>query len=242
MMGFSMCCEDDLYEAFLKFKKGKPIEIEDKPLVERMLHYYKPEILPTKEQLKILEVWDPELRANIIKSGHVYPQKEALAHTKYKIVLSSYKNDFPFVNVNSDVIENNFSATFFHREKRDKAKQHIKALLEHCKYCVIHDNYILDHQSTFKAFARELLPKRRLKIILSCDKNSRGQSLITDLKQICGDWTITKNTTQYQRTHDRYILVEDTIEIILTSGIDYLYDESKDFSYLVREKPKDLRL
>ncbi|WP_156239859.1 hypothetical protein [Helicobacter ailurogastricus] len=115
-----MCCEDDLYEAFLKFKKGKPIEIEDKPLVERMLHYYKPEILPTKEQLKILEVWDPELRANIIKSGHVYPQKEALAHTKYKIVLSSYKNDFPFVNVNGDVIENNFSATFFIEKKEIK--------------------------------------------------------------------------------------------------------------------------
>ncbi|WP_415575834.1 hypothetical protein [Helicobacter felis] len=59
-----MCCEDDLYEVFLKFKKGQPIEIEDKPLIERMLHYYKPEILPTKEQLEILKIWDPELRAS----------------------------------------------------------------------------------------------------------------------------------------------------------------------------------
>ncbi|WP_199765920.1 hypothetical protein [Helicobacter felis] len=117
-MGFSMCCEDDLYEVFLKFKKGEPIEIEDKPLIERILHYYKPVILPTKEQLKILEVWDPELRANIIKSGHVYPQKEALAHTQYKIILSSHKNDFPFVNVKDDVIENNFSATLFFIEKK----------------------------------------------------------------------------------------------------------------------------
>ncbi|WP_158655743.1 hypothetical protein [Helicobacter cynogastricus] len=47
-----------------------------------------------------------------------------------------------------------------------------------------------------------------MKIILSCDKNSREQSLITDLKQICGDWTIKKNTTKYQKTHDRYILMK----------------------------------
>ncbi len=239
-----MRCEDDLYEVFLKFKKGQPIEIEDKPLIERMLHYYKPEILPTKEQLEILKIWDPELRANIIKSGHVYPQKEAPAHTKYKIILSSHKNDFPFVNVKGDVIENNFSATFFHREKRDKAKQHIKALLEHCKYCVIRDRYLSNNQDTFKKFATELLPKRELRIYLSIGNNPkdpREQSLITDLKQICEDWTITKNTTQYQKTHDRYILIEDTIEIIPTSGIDYLYDENKDFSYLVRKKPQNSR-
>nr|WP_158305105.1 hypothetical protein [Helicobacter felis] len=101
-----------------------------------------------------------------------------------------------------------------------------------------------NNQDTFKKFATELLPKRELRIYLSIGndpKDPREQSLITDLKQICEDWTITKNTTQYQKTHDRYILIEDTMEVILTSGIDYLYDENKDFSYLVRKKSKNSR-
>ena len=38
-----------------------------------------------------------------------------------------------------------------------------------------------------------------------------------------------------KNTHDRYIMIDNNIEIILTSGIDYLFDTSKDFTYIIRE-------
>ena len=34
--------------------------------------------------------------------------------------------------------------------------------------------------------------------------------------------------------HDRYLIIDNKIEIILTSGFDYLFDNSKDFTYIVR--------
>lgn len=46
-MVFSMCCEDDLLQEFIKFKHGESVNNDT---VEKFLHYYKPEILPIREQ------------------------------------------------------------------------------------------------------------------------------------------------------------------------------------------------
>jgi len=37
-------------------------------------------------------------------------------------------------------------------------------------------------------------------------------------------------------TIDRYLLIDNNIEIILTSGFDNLFDENKDFTYIVRTR------
>ncbi|EFN2933102.1 hypothetical protein HKV46_001186, partial [Campylobacter coli] len=48
---------------------------------------------------------------------------------------------------------------------------------------------------------------------------------------------IDKQNNRYLGCHDRYILIyylTYKIELILTSGIDYLLDTEKDFTYIVR--------
>jgi len=64
--------------------------------------------------------------------------------------------------------------------------------------------------------------------------------LCAELKKICEDWNIKENldgeiNNSYNELHDRYIIVDRKIQIILTSGIDYLIDTSKDFTYIIRK-------
>lgn len=229
-MVFSMCCEDDLLQEFIKFKHGESINNDT---IEKFLHYYKPKILPTKEQFSIL---DNDLKSELVSSTHIYDDlSKALSKTIYKICLSNTKNDFPYVNINGDEIENNLTGTF-KSSSRDKAISHIKALLENANYIVIYDKFINSNFISFENFIRQCIPKKQL--TLECFGLNQDQK--TTIKQIHNSYTVKdysdNNISPYQNGfHDRYILIDRKVEIILTSGIDYLMNNKKDFTYIIRK-------
>lgn len=236
-MVFSMCCEDNLLQEFIKFKHGKSVNNDT---IEKFLHYYKPKILPTREQLDILS---DDLKSKLVSSGYIYGDlSETLSKTIYKICLSNTKNDFPYVNINGDEIENNLTGTF-KSSPRDKAIAHIKALLENANYIVIYDKYMGNNFKSFKDFIEQCIPKKRLTLeeCFKLEQNKLKQKRITEIKEICDSYTVkchsTNNISAYQDVfHDRYILIDQEVEIILTSGIDYLMNNEKDFTYIVRKK------
>ena len=52
------------------------------------------------------------------------------------------------------------------------------------------------------------------------------------LRTHCEKWTfIDRTLPEY---HDRYLVLDDKLEIILTSGFDYLVKTEKEFTYIVR--------
>lgn len=229
-MSFSMCCEDDLLQEFIKFKHGESVNSD---AIGKFLHYYKSEILPTKEQFSIL---DNDLKSKLVSSGHIYDDlSKALSKTIYKICLSNTKKDFPYVNINGDEIENNLTGTF-KSSSRDKAIAHIKTLLENANYIVIYDKFISSNFNSFEKFIKQCVPKKQL--TLECF--GLEQERKTKIKQIHNDYTVkdypANNTSPYQNGfHDRYILVDGKVEIILTSGIDYLMNNENDFTYIIRK-------
>jgi hypothetical protein len=229
-MVFSMCCEDDLLQEFIKFKHGESVNNDT---IEKFLHYYKPKILPTKEQFSIL---DNDLKSELVSSTHIYDDlSKALLKTIYKICLSNTKNDFPYVNINGDEIENNLTGTF-KSSSRGKAIAHIKALLENANYIVIYDQYMGNNFKSFKDFIEQCIPQKRL--TLECFGLNQDQK--TTIKQIHNSYTVkdysANNISPYQNGfHDRYILIDRKVEIILTSGIDYLMNNKKDFTYIIRK-------
>lgn len=228
-MAFSMCCENDLLQEFIKFKHG---ESGNNDTIEKFLHYYKPEILPIREQLNIV---GNDLKSKLVSSGYLYDLSEALSKTIYKICLSNTNNDFPYVNINGDEIENNFTGTF-KSSSRDKAIKHIKALLNNANYIVIYDKYICDNFNSFKNFIRQCVPIKSL--TLECF--GLKQEHKSEIKAICSNYIIkdyyVNGTSPYQRNfHDRYILIDREVEIILTSGIDYLMGNDGDFTYIIRK-------
>ncbi|ECQ5494679.1 hypothetical protein FZJ97_04935 [Campylobacter coli] len=160
--------------------------------------------------------------------------------TIYKIILSKDKDDFPYVNIaTKNKIENNLTSTFYKNESRDKAKAHLKAIFEGASNLFIYDKYCNDNSESVESFAKECFPKKELNIFYPSLKGSFDQDLCGALKQICSNWKIQENkdqkiNNQYKDLHDRYIIIDNQIQIIFTSGIDYLMSECKDFTYIVR--------
>ena len=60
-----------------------------------------------------------------------------------------------------------------------------------------------------------------------------NEQQINDLYKMCNLYTIKKETRE-QKLHDRFIDIDDKIEIILTSGFDHLANTKGDFAYVVR--------
>lgn len=233
--------EDDLYIEYLKFTRNLEYK---KDTIKKILRYYKDGFLPTLNQLELAEKeidgFDKSEYLSALSEFEINISLLDLAkQTKLKLILSNDKNHYPYVNINGDVINNNISATFRPEETRQKAKEHFKNLLNDAKTILIKDDYMFNNFNNFNnfsRFAKELIPKKQLNIFYDCKhSNINTQQHISDLKKIHNEWKIMKDKDDlYKNTHDRYILINQEIEIILSSGISYLYDEDKDFTYTIR--------
>lgn len=60
---------------------------------------------------------------------------------------------------------------------------------------------------------------------------------IKEIKAICHQWKLPVQEQikrQFRQMHDRYLIIDGQIEIILTSGIDYLFNDEKECTVIVR--------
>ena len=78
---------------------------------------------------------------------------------------------------------------------------------------------------------KKILPKRKLKIRFARDSFSAYQQ--GELRAACTSWNLSEELLS--DNHDRYLIIDNKMEIVLTSGFQYLTDDRKDFTYLVRK-------
>lgn len=247
-MEFTMVVEDDLAEELCKFKNQKDDNDKkdyDDKIVERILHYYKSPILLSKAYME--KYYDKATLTSILSSANNIDFSKSLeqlaSETIYKVILSQEKNNFPYINIYGDKIENNLTATFLKQGEKTKAKEHFKALFANAKTLFVYDKYLNKNQDSFKKFAQECFPIGKLNIFYPSQNSLHfSQELCSNLKSICEDWQIRQNSdntinNDYNELHDRYIIVDRKIQIILTSGIDNLMGTgkfAKDFTYIIR--------
>jgi len=223
---------DELLKEFYNFKHNKKFNNQ---IVEKLLHFYKIHITNI-EQLKRIGVIDSSLFQSLSQNNLISQTLEELSKiTIFKIILNTVKDKYPYLNIKKDKLENNITSTYKKQEIRNKSREYIKELLSGAKYIFIYDLYIMNNWNTTKRFFDELIPKKSLTIFYT--DNHLKQNDISKIKQIY-KWTIKEDTTnkQISNLHDRYLIIDNKIEIILTSGFDYLFDESKDFTYIMRMK------
>lgn len=234
-MSYAVVLSDMLLKEFYAFKSN---QYHDKNTIEKLLQSYKSKLLTNVSQLKRIDIEDKPLLQSLASSGFTTEVLEELStKTKYKIILHETNVHYPYLNIFNDTIENNYTATYYKQESRTKAKEHIKALLQNAKHIFIYDKYIKDRWSESKKLFSEIMPKKALKIYHSENHLTSKES---ELKNLCASWNIQQDivNTTHRKLHDRYIIIDNSIEIILTSGIDNLFDESSDFSYIVRSTKK----
>ena len=182
---------------------------------------------------------------NLFRVANKQNDEALVKATKLKLMLStdSTQANYPKVNITSDKLSPNFSATYKTGESRATAIAHIKALLEDADSIDIVDKYLssIDSRTTYDVWNRKnlnilksILPQKAITLNICCDNdwnNSREQ----DLSNFCSGWNIVKKHWDIS-IHDRYIIT-DKVSILISSGVSNLDDNSsKDLSYMVEIK------
>lgn len=227
-MSKDIVLSDNLLKIYYAFKNSESVQNN---ILEKLLSLYKPH-LTNIEQLKRCAIIDSSLQQSLMSAGFTNQTLEELMHkTNLKIVLNEIGNDYPYVNINNDEIQSNYTATYY-KGNRLKAKNHIKSLLKDAQRVFIYDKFITHRWDKSKNFFTDLMPKRNLIIYY---KEKHLESKIQEIKKIY-NWNIQKDITnkKHTRLHDRYLLIDSKIEVVLTSGFDNLFDESSDFTYIIR--------
>jgi hypothetical protein len=70
------------------------------------------------------------------------------------------------------------------------------------------------------------------KLTIIYDSNHINAKDVEALQTYCSDWILRKEILNSH--HDRYLILDDKMEIILTSGFSYLSTVDKEFTYIVR--------
>lgn len=226
--------EDSLFCEYHKFTSQK--KDFDKDKVKRILHFYKRQICTNIAQYNRTGIDLPaSLQYVLIHSCDKNKTLEELAKAStYKIILSDSCSVYPRVNILGDEekIENNLSATFMRGESRDKARSHIRDLCSKAKDILVFDRYI--NKDAALNMLKFIFPVHALNI-----HYISGQidgTAISELKKKCSSWNfMIESDVITENHHDRYLLVDNKIEIILSSGFDHLASDISDFTYVVRE-------
>lgn len=152
---------------------------------------------------------------------------------KYSTAGFTQVNVVPIL-ANSEKVDMTIGATFENANGKDKAIEHIKALLSDAKYINITDGYIEydgNQWSENKNLLNTVLPKKAIDITVITSNFTKK----SELEGLCSEWTI-KTKIIGANIHDRYIET-DKIKILLSSGLYHLsLNSQKDFTYMVKIK------
>lgn len=231
-MEFAIVLSDDLLKEYYKFKHNGSYDNES---IQNLFNYYKSPHITNISQLKRIDIEDSALFSQLLQSNLTQQTLVDLCDkTTFKVILNQEKSNYPYVSILGDTLENNYTSTY-KNSSRVKAQEHIEALMKNANNIFIYDKYFENNWNQTRKFFENLVPKKRLTIFY---KENHFQNKKTEIKNICQEWTLKVDNlqTQHRYLHDRYLIIDNKIEIILTSGFDYLFDESKDFTYIVREK------
>jgi len=229
MSDYALVLSDELLALFIDFKLGRV----DKPkLAEQFFGYYAPYITNTAQLQRIERGHDllPQLAAK----GLIAQSLEQLAEqTHYKLILNTEKSNYPYVNILNDKVEKNFTLTFRTGENRDKAVQLITALCADAQFILVFDLYFCQQWRDTQQLFHKIVPKKKLTLL----HDGHLDIKISDIKKIYKDWTIKQDRRNtFTHSHDRYLLIDNKIEILLSSGFDNLFSTSKDLTCVIRYK------
>ena len=233
MAGYSFALSDDLCKEYLLFKQHS--KEYDKSIVAKLLQYHtQEEFIYNTSQIARIKIDLSETLIHRLRLAKFTTQslEELASKTTNKLILSTNNSTFPYVNIFNDNISNNIIGCFYKNADRSKAIDHIKALCFKAKKIQLYDSYLKDNL-TYKVL--ETIIPNNTNVEINYMHEHLCDDCISDLKKTLTNCKFTKiihNPDDHH--HDRYIIIDDKIEIILTSGFKYLTETNKELSYIVR--------
>ncbi|WP_024593124.1 MULTISPECIES: hypothetical protein [unclassified Pseudoalteromonas] len=197
------------------------------------------QIINCKEKHNLPEHIYDDLIAPLLSAGN-YDSLEALSQsTYYKLILTT--NDehkaFPYFNINKDDIDKIYSISCEINGSRDYLIAYLKSLLSNAKKVLIQDMYLSYHDCIAPNLF-SLLPSSPLNIEFVQNYNDDGKTnsdIFSDRSLMHADWSVIRNNEpKFQTCHDRYLIIDDKIEVMLSSGFYYLWNKNKEISCTIK--------
>lgn len=226
--------DDPLFRLYNAFLAGEGISEKDIPLLKDLLHYINGVVLSNIGQYEKNGIpLDANLKSQMAHAGLKRQTLEELAeiHSTYKIILTAddAKKGYPYVNIKNKPLrlENNYTASYDIAESRADAIDHIARLCKHAKEVEVYDKYFSAKPGNVDLL-KQLLPKKKLTIKIS----DLTAAIREELEKWHDKWTVERHTGLGR--HDRYLVIDGSLEVILSSGFDHLGDTSGDLTYILR--------
>lgn len=170
--------------------------------------------------------------------------QELAKETTYQFILtdSDTEVDLPYVNVKTQNVKQLYTTTCLAGESRQELIKHIEELCSKAKKILICDNYFAENWGRTQALFQSVLPRKKLTVefvetnpALVCALNS-SKINDTEIQKIFGDWNTVQSTDgNYSNRHDRYLKIDNKLEVMLSSGFAYLWNNSKEITCVFKE-------
>lgn len=226
------CLDDELAKLYHDFKRGKEVSAE---LVESFLRYYLPKHKTNLAQAKRIEITDSSMLSQLANSSDKnLDLKELSESTLYKYILSANNDSFPYRSIRNKNFTTEVMYSFDKSETREELLKHLKNLFKHAQNIVVSDSYLATKPREVKLFYT-LFGNAPCNLWLVHDYQS--QSYVSEIKKLKPNLKVKQDSRSgYTNLHDRYVLIDSKIELIISSGIDYLFDKSKECTVIMRLK------
>ena len=227
----NLVLSDNLLKEWIKYKRGEDFS---QNAINKILHYSGGNIQVNTSQYQRIGIEiSRELNQKLRSAGYTTQTLEDLAgKTVYRIILDSERTDFPYVCIKDDNINPMLGGCFFRNCSREKALSHLRELCRNASEIILYDKYLghTDNWRSNRDLILSLLPDKKLTIHYRRDHLS--DDLVEELKTVRARWSF--EAVELPTHHDRYLIVDGDMEIILTSGFYHLRSTAKELTYMLR--------
>ena len=225
---YSFVLSDTLYKQYYLIKEHQDY---DKEIILHLLKFRCGEFLTNTRQLDDIGIGDRVSKSLYDSLKHARLTKQTLEElarkTDYKLILCDDRTDYPYVNIMSDQISSHITGCFYRNAHRDKAIRHIRALCQDAKKICLYDQYL----NACKDVLKLILPNKKVELVYH--SKHLNDSAVADLQKYNPQWSFSLDDSLLTH-HDRYIVIDNKMEIILSSGFMYLELTGKELTYVVR--------
>lgn len=235
--GVVLC--DELFTQYHAFREGA-VESYNENTIKRLLKYYRSGFVSNIAQYERCSVnLDAHMKKQYYRNDQTQQSLEELAktHSLYKIILSDKLGDFPYVNILSDAekIDVSITSSYTLKEDRRKAISHIASICSNAKDIILFDKHLNSEKEkeNIKDILNKILPTSH-KVNVKCYDMlpSATKQYLTYCAPLRSFDSLGVNRANDY--HDRYIIVDNKVEILLSSGFDHLARTVSDLTYVVR--------
>ena len=242
--------EESLINEFFKFYYNKNYNPE---IIQKIFNHFKPFLLTNEQIVKYFENDNIALQQAlstqipyceyIDTDSELYSENfynDMLEKSKYKILLTQNASSLSTLVCHKICIDDKpthiYAKKFESSSNREKAQKHIISLMKNANKITIIDKFLYKENiinNLINWFTENKL-NHEIEFTLKGQKSQLSRNTITSRFNNNG-YNVTCKLID-DTTHDRYIIIDDKISINLTSGLEYLFNIDKDFTYIISEK------